>query len=235
MNVPRTIGTSFTTAGSVNDAGANSLTMGGLVQLNAGGSFNDAPTYSSGSTLVYNTGGSTGIANEWTGGTSEPGVPYNVTIQNNTSVTFDGNRSSTALTAKGNVSIGSGSSLTLGSSPGGDLSVAGNWSKSGTFNPNGRGVTFDGSSAQSLTGATAFDNLTLNNDAGLSLDNDATVSGVLTFSAGKITTGANKVVLAAGASTSGAGAGKYVFGREQKHVGVSGGSGSGTLDVGDAS
>jgi hypothetical protein len=234
LNVVRTIGTKLTTSGGVSYSGGNGISIGGLFQLNAGGYSNDPLTYLPGSTLVYNTGGSYGIYNEWTGGTSQPGVPYNVTIQNGTAVTFDGNRSSTTLAALGNVAIASGS-LTLGSSSGGDLHVGGNWSDAGTFSPNGRQVSFNGSAAQSITSPETFASLDINNSAGVSLGADVTASNQLSFTSGRLSTGANKVIIPSGSSVSGAGAGKYIHGNEQKHIAVSAGSGSGTLDIGDAS
>src|SRR5262249_61320984 len=119
----------------------------------------DPPSYLAGSTLVYNSGGSYAIGNEWSGGTSEPGVPFGVKASNSTSVTFDGNRNGTTLTAQGTVRIDAGSSLTLGSSSGGDLHVGGNWDNQGTFNGNGRAVSFNGTSAQSILNAETFANL----------------------------------------------------------------------------
>ena len=46
-----------------------------------------------------------------------------------------------------------------------DITVSGNWSNAGTFNANAFGVTFDGSTAQSISGgsATAFAGLTISN------------------------------------------------------------------------
>ncbi len=75
-----------------------------------------------------------------------------------------------------------------------DISVAGNWTfTAGTFNSNSRTVTFNGSSAQQITGASAstFYNLTLNNSNGLTLSPSAgiktTVKNTLTLTSGKIT------------------------------------------------
>jgi hypothetical protein len=184
---------------------------------------------------VYNTGGGYGIYNEWTGGVTEPGVPYNVTLTNATSVTFDGNRSSTTLTAQGNLRIDPGSSLALGSSTGGDLHVGGDWDNQGTVNHNGRVVQFNGTSTQNIVNAETFTNLDINNSAGVSTASGIAVNNQLSFTSGRLSTGSNTVTVAAGGSVSGAGAGKYVYGNLKKHVAISGGSGSQSLEVGDAS
>ncbi|MGC8958390.1 MAG: hypothetical protein ACP5OO_01210 [Chloroflexia bacterium] len=65
----------------------------------------------------------------------------------------------------GRVLVGSGGSLILSSAIGGDLAVGGNWTNNGTFNPNGRQVTFNGSGAQYVDGsaATTFDYLLIDN------------------------------------------------------------------------
>lgn len=113
-------------------------------------------------------------------------------------------------TVSGNVTIGSGGTLTLSSSIGGDLNLGGNWSNNGTFNASSRAVGFNGSSAQSLIGATTFDYLSLNNSAGLTLNNNISVNQTLTFTNGKITLGTNKLTLGSSATISGASSTKYI-------------------------
>jgi autotransporter-associated beta strand protein len=103
----------------------------------------------------------------------------------------------------------------------GTLNLGGTFSNSGTFTASGGTVNFNGTSAQSISGssATTFNNLTLNNSSGLSLSGvDATVNGTLTLTAGKITTGSQRVILGASASLSGAGSGTYVFGNLRRYV-----------------
>jgi hypothetical protein len=106
-----------------------------------------------------------------------------------------------ATSVTGNVTIASGATLTLSSQIGGDLNVAGNWSNSGTFTPNIRLVQFNGTLAQTLTGATTFDYFTLNNSLGLTLSNSITTNGALALTSGKITLGTNNLT-AAGSITS---------------------------------
>ncbi|MEI7897565.1 MAG: hypothetical protein WCJ26_11060, partial [bacterium] len=102
-------------------------------------------------------------------------------------------------------------------------------------------AVFDGivyGQAISGTTPTTFTNLTINNIYGLTLNGvDLQVDGTLTFTAGKITTGANRLIV--GSSTactagtvSGAGAGKYVSGNLRRYVPVAAAP-TVTYDVGD--
>jgi hypothetical protein len=95
------------------------------------------------------------------------------------------------------------------------VSVGGNWSNSGTVTQRSGTVTFNGSGAQLLAGATTFYNLTVNNSgAGLTLSADQTVNNALTLTAGKIATGANSMIIgSAGTVTRTSG---WIFGNEQK-------------------
>lgn len=77
-------------------------------------------------------------------------------------------------------------------SNGGAISVAGNWTVSGTasFTEGAGTVTFNGAGSQSLTNASGetFNNLTLNNSsaAGITFNNNVTVSSVLTMTDGNV-------------------------------------------------
>ncbi|MEI6696386.1 MAG: hypothetical protein WCO13_09975, partial [Bacteroidota bacterium] len=142
-----------------------------------------------------------------------------------------------AITTTGSFSVGSGTSFTTGAY---SHSIAGNFSNSGTFYATGSTVVLDGSSAQTISGtvATTFENLTINNSSGVSLTGiNATVSNTLTFTNGKINTGANTVILGsscnAGAIT-GAGSGKYINGKLRRFV-PNASSPSVGYDIGDAS
>lgn len=95
--------------------------------------------------------------------------------------------------------IGSGIAADLESHPN-TLLVRGNWTNNGSIALTGSAttVTFNGTSNQTITGATTFRNLTVNKSSGtLTLANDATIgtSGVLTLTSGVVNTGANKVVV----------------------------------------
>lgn len=106
-----------------------------------------------------------------------------------------------------------------------NVALGGSLTNNGTFTA-GTGVyTLQGTAQQVLSGTTAvtsFSRLTLNNAAGLSLSgtHDLTVIGTLTLTAGKITTGANAVVVpnCTFASIGGAGGSRFVEGNLRRTV-----------------
>jgi hypothetical protein len=106
----------------------------------------------------------------------------------------------------GNATIGG--TLTLGAF-GGDLEVKGDWTRTGTFNPNTRLVTFNGTAAQQLTGSTTFDFFQINNASGLTLNNAVTINSDLNLNSGNIILGNNNLVLGTATITNG-GASSYV-------------------------
>ena len=86
------------------------------------------------------------------------------------------------------VTIASGSTLELT----GDITVSGNWTNNGTFTAGNYGVTFDGSSAQAITGSnfTHFQNLTVNKSSGEIITNSSiSIFGSLNFISGLINKG----------------------------------------------
>jgi autotransporter-associated beta strand protein len=127
-----------------------STQVNGNLTLNAG-SFIVAgsPVYGVAGTLIYNNGGSYNVNNEWTGNALTPGagIPFNVTIQNGTTV----NMPAANRGIGGNLLISDGG-LTLNASSG-DLFVGGNWTRnnaSTTFTPNNRAVVFNGTTNQTI-------------------------------------------------------------------------------------
>jgi len=158
--------------------------------LNANSFVSSAPFYDAPSTLIYNTGGTYGRNVEF-GSSSGQGYPYNVTVQNGTTLDLSANSptvtniagtltlgnnstagsvtlgaSSVPLKVGGDVIIGNGfgtNTLTLSSASGGDLYMGGNWTRNatGVFAPNNRAVFFNGGGPQTITGATVFDYLLL--------------------------------------------------------------------------
>jgi predicted outer membrane repeat protein len=86
------------------------------------------------------------------------------------------------------------------------INITGNWTNNGTFNANGNTVNFNGSALQSLGGssATTFNNLTINNGAGVNLGNNATVAGTLTLTSGALAVGTSTLTIN-GAATAGGG------------------------------
>ncbi|HKR05506.1 MAG TPA: T9SS type A sorting domain-containing protein [Bacteroidia bacterium] len=115
------------------------------------------------------------------------------------------------------------------------LHLKGDWTNnaSGLIN-NGSGIVeFDGSSPQAISGTsvTDFNFLAINNSSGVTLGNDENVNGTLVFTIGKIITGSNTLSIAAAATISGAGAGKYVFGNLKMSVAA---DGIKNFEIGDA-
>ncbi|CAN1485147.1 Fibronectin type III [Flavobacteriaceae bacterium] len=209
--------------------GNNISTVNGILSINSTTSCyvnTNPPIYGASSTLKYNCGAPYGRNLEWTT-TSGAGYPNNVQISGNTTLDVGANSgNATARQMAGNLTTDSGSTFSLNSSPmsaavtvigsvinngtltlssvsGGDISLKGNWTNAGTFTPNSRAVTFNGTGAQTLTGATTFDYLTMNNSStGLTLNNSITVNQTLTLTSGKITLGANNLTTAQGITSS---------------------------------
>jgi len=81
--------------------------------------------------------------------------------------------------------------------------LTGNFSNSGTFTASTGTWVFSGSSAQSFTGVTSFNKLTVNNATGVSLNNNVSVSALLTLTNGHISTGSNILILSANCNVPG--------------------------------
>ncbi|MBU6159054.1 MAG: hypothetical protein KGP35_08485 [Bacteroidetes bacterium] len=128
--------------------------LNGILLINSNsGIVSDPPIYGFGSTLIYNSGGICEAYNEWrTSGTFgiSPGLPFNVIIRNGTIVTFGG--SNAPRQVSGNMSIESGSGLTLSSNAGGDLFLAGDFTQNGILTPNNRSIFLVGTNNQLLRG-----------------------------------------------------------------------------------
>lgn len=140
------------------------------------------------------------------------------------------------VTVSGNFTINTGATY-LGTTNNPTFNVGGNFSNSGTFTQGTGLVTFNGSAAQTIQGSTATTfsgSVTLNNAAGLIISTSPSINGTLTFANGVITTGSNKVILGAASTTSGAGAGKYVYGNLEIFI-PNATAPTETFDIGDAS
>ena len=123
--------------------------------------------------------------------------------------------------------------------------IAGTFTNNGTadFNTgtNTTTVTFNGTGAQSIAGATVFRNVNVNKASGsLTLSANATVgtttagTGTLTLTQGNVTTGSNFLIIASGGSVSRpAGTPGHVVGNLRKSI--SSGAPSRTFEVGTAS
>lgn len=175
-------------------SGTNISTVNGVLNIVGNGSSvtPNGPIYATGSKLVYKTAGIYARKAEWNA-TSGAGYPYDVQVTANTTLNYPNTGSgafSTALGIARDLTIDSGSSLymdygnggnksgsltvgrnivnsgslSLGDFAGGDLSLGGSWTSSGTFVPNNRTVTFNGSDGndQTIYSPTTFDYLTIN-------------------------------------------------------------------------
>lgn len=96
-----------------------------------------------------------------------------------------------------------------------NISVKKNLIVNGSLNNSSNTVTLNGSALQTISGSSAvtFYRLSLNNNAGLQLQNAVQVNNLLTFTNGLITTdNTNKLTLSSAATTTGASATRYVNG-----------------------
>jgi MSHA biogenesis protein MshQ len=112
------------------------------------------------------------------------------------------NNAGTYTGGSGAITVG-GSFTNTGSYSAGSATITlkGNFSNSGTLTAGTGTWVFSGSSAQSLTGVTSFNNLTVNNANGVSFNNNVSVGTLLTLTNGHISTGGNILTLSADCST----------------------------------
>lgn len=146
-----------------------------------GGSLSGGGTLTPGTgTVVYNGAGAQNVG----------GYTYN-----HLNLSGSGNKSAGAgLTVNGDLTIDAGATF-LGNSH--THNIKGNLSNSGTLTPGSSTFIFNGTAAQSISGAgtTNFFSLTMDNAAGLTLDNTVAVDGTLTLSSGNIATGATNALV----------------------------------------
>ena len=88
--------------------------------------------------------------------------------------------------------------------------LKGNFSNFGTFNGNTATLVLSGAAPQTLTGPTAFTNLTINNPANVLLGSNQSVNTNLTFMQGKISTGPFTLNITPAAVINGVSATSYV-------------------------
>jgi len=219
------------------DFGAGNLTtVNGVLQINANGYANvNAPKYANNSTLVYNAVNPYTVNIEWIGNsnTAGIGIPQNVTL-NSSNITMPAGARGLA----GILTINSGSTINLEGTIGSDLSIGGNLVNNGTLNANSRAVIFNGTAAQTITGATTFDYLTLNNSTGLTLSGASSsiiVNQTLALTSGKITLGANNLTIGASGSISGNAPSNYIVTAGAGQLKRTVGSGAIVFPVGSAS
>ncbi len=181
--------------------------------------------------------------------------PITVTgdLTTNASHTFALTGAGNTVTVSGNVSnagtyTGAGNALSVTgdftntgtfTAGAGAISAGGNWTNSGTFTAGTSTVTFIGNTATAIGGTTAttFNNFVINKGANLTISTTPTVNTTLTFTNGKIVTGANRVILGSGATIATPSLNSYVVGALQKNynAGALGFFAGNDFPVGDAS
>ncbi len=234
-------------------------TVNGILQLLTGGYVStNAPTYGSSSTLKYNLNATYNRSAEWKTA-SGAGYPANVQLSNNTILVPGGNANTgSVLNCAGNLTIDAGSAiymdystndmtvpliiggnlvmsgnLSASDASGGDIKVAGNWTRTGTFAPKGRAVFFNGTGSQTITATSGetFDYVIVDKAAGnLILANNATCNQTLTLTTCNIVLGSNNLLLTTGAS--GGSTSTHVVTNGAGKVTISNFTGSKTFPVG---
>jgi hypothetical protein len=216
--------------------GSGVTTLNGVLQINTG-TFVDtnSPTYGVGSTLLYNLTGSYDRTTEWNSSSL-----YHVTVQGSFTLNL-GINSITSLSMAGNLTIASGSTVTmnslavplqvagqienngtlsLSSAIGGDLDLKGGFIHNGTLNCNDREIRFTGTSPQIISGSASsmvIDFFRCNNAAGLTLNRKVIVDNELRLDNGIITTsGANPIEIRHNATSTSGSASSFVSGPMSK-------------------
>jgi hypothetical protein len=224
-----TQGSTGATFGSfdIRAAGSSFTMSGGMILLQE--ATQTAADYRVGASTNNVTGGTLQI-----GSNTTPALPTTLFLTNSSTPVFNLTITSTinpilrvdaALTIKGNLNAQTGSTLNANNF---NISIAGNWTKNGSFTPGTATVTFNGSSVQNMSGtATTFNNLTINNTSGVAagavtLSTDATVSATLTLTTGNVATGANTLIVSGTATgaISGGGSASYVIGNLRRSIGL---------------
>ncbi len=179
--------TAMTVAGNLTLAGTASADTGAAVTVNGNLVIGTGTTFL-GNSYTHNVKGDFSNSGTLTGGTS--------------TFSFSGTAaqsvSGTGTTNFYGLTIANAAGVTAG----GSMTVRGNFTNSGTFSAGTSTLAFGGTAAQSLTGATTFNNLTMNNSAGLTINSVVSVSGTLTLTAGNVSTGANALAITSAGSVS---------------------------------
>ena len=199
----------------------NNVTFASSGTIGIAASFSNTATFTSGAYVV------TGSTVDFNGGSQNATGLF---TYNNLTFSNSGNKSATAggITANGTLTIANGVVFLASSFT---HTVKGDFTNNGTSSASGSTFTFNGSSAQTIGGssATTFDNLTINNRAGVQLGKSATVTSTLSITSGWLSQG-NANNLTAGTISISSGDRLHNFGTGNLTVGAGGVSNSGTVD-----
>jgi len=220
-----TVGSTLTIGNKKNDKGSINMAGGGTLNIGDGIIPKTLGTWTPGTgTVAYIAAGGQTV------GTTFFTAYNNLTLSGSGAKTLAG-----ATTVNGNLTIGVGTTLDVSTSNY-NIIVKGNWTNNGTFTARSSAVTLGGLVAQAIGGSatTSFFNLTVNNVNGVTLNSSPTISGTLTLTSGKITTGANTLIIAAGGSISGGSSSSHVNGYLRKDFIIGSGQ-SFTFTIGGAS
>lgn len=182
-----TVATGKTLAGS-----ANTLTVNGA--------FTNNGTFTPGTELVTGSVFNGTTVNDGTWNTTTGVLTFNGAFTNNATRTFNASSNNTLGTTFNGLMTNNG---TFNAQTLGMLFVKGDWANNSTFTANGGTVHFNGNTPQTLSGSTTFNNLTINNAAGVSASGSTlVVTNYLTIMAGTFTSSStyNHVIVDAGAT-----------------------------------
>lgn len=181
--------------------------------------------FTAGASYTFNGATTTPFHSATLGAPANVIINANVTLNKSTTITNSLSLTSGTLTVGANTLTLSGSTINRdGTTYTGNIDAS---NASAT-------VAFTNTSALTIPASTftgTCNNITLNGAGGITLGSDLTIGGTLTFTSGKITTEANKVILTSAGSVSRTSG--YVVGNLQKNVAVS--ATSRTFEIGDAS
>ncbi len=97
------------------------------------------------------------------------------------------------------ITINSGASLTI--STGNTLSISGNFTNNGNINLGLGTYNFIGSSSQTVSGTNKFENLTINNSNGITLNSNTSVTGIVTTTTGALNSNGKLTLLSTASKT----------------------------------
>jgi hypothetical protein len=223
---------------ATNLLGNLTVTGGGVLRTGIGNAVNNI-TGSATHTLTVGAGSTLYLSSGVARASSFPTGFTTVALDQASTVEYgnssSGNQTVSLAPTYGNLTLSGSGTKTV---PTGTLTLLGDWANNSTGAVNftaPQTVTFGAaaSAGRSIAGSTstAFNNLTVDNAAGVTLALNATVNGTLALGANKVVTGSNVLILGNAGSVSRTSG--YVHGNLRKSVAV--GSPSVSFEIGDAS